>query len=231
MERLQTNAPLNFDLQTNLGSMAFRSEGDNLFETLYGELEVKMRPLRFRADVTKAVRENAKEANEYKIRLKKLNAFGIKEVTDRLTMSLLGAMGYHTGQNGLSVQLRHRILDRIYFNNFPQGTKEELVKQWQEFKPEERLRFMAETLTYLCLSREHQIDPDALMSVRDLKQDLAYLRKMYYYPSYTYAWPTAASGVDALITNTVMVKSRESVRVNSLLGAVYLLTRKVFFLA
>ncbi|WP_224489880.1 hypothetical protein [Robertkochia flava] len=231
MERLQSNAPLNFELQNNLGSMAFPAEGETLLKTLYGELEVKMKPLRFRADVTKATRETAKEAKEYQIRLKKLNAFGLKEVTDRLTMSLLAAMGYHTGQNGLSVQLRRRILDRIYFNNFPKGTKRELITQWQEFKPEERLRFMAETLTYLCLSREHQIDPDALRSVKDLKQDLAYLRKMYYYPSYTYAWPTAASGVDALITNTVMVKSRENTRVNSVLGAVYLLTRKVFFLA
>lgn len=231
MERIQSTGQLNLKMYNPVDTLVLPAENTEVLSTFYGNLGFKVKALRFNAEVNKKGATKTRETESYSMRLKRLNAFGLNEITDRITMSLLAVMGYHTGQNGLSAQLRRRILDRIYFNNLPKGTDEGLVKRWAEQGPEERLRLMAETLTYVCLSRENQIDPDALLSVRELKEDLRYLRRMYYYPSYNYAWPSIKSGVDAIITNTVMVKSKEEVRVKSLFGAVYTLTRKILLLA
>ena len=231
MERLQSHAPVNLTMSDNWNTVVLQPGSRTLFKTLYGELGVNVKPMTFKAGVSRARRQKEREANNYKIRLKKLNAFGLAEVTDKLTMALLAEMGYHTGTNGISSQLRRRILDRIYFNNMPAGTKEILVNRWSGFKPEERLRRMAETLTYLCMSRVNQIDPDALLSAKELKDDLKYLKRMYYYPDYDYAWPSAASGVDTWIGNTVMVKSTEDVRAKTVFEAVVVLFRKVLLIS
>ncbi|THD66459.1 hypothetical protein E7Z59_11675 [Robertkochia marina] len=231
MERLQTPSPLSLTLRDRLNPEVLQSESRTLFKTLYGELGVNVKPMTFKTGFSRAKTERSKEIDSYKIRLKKLNAFGLTEVTDKCTMSLLAEMGYHTGKNGLSSQRRQRILDRIYFNNMPKSTKGNLLCKWGEFKPEERLRRMAETLTYLCMSREHQIDPESLVSVREMKEDLKYLKRMYYYPAYSYAWPSAASGVDAWIGKTIMVKSTEDVRAKSVGEAVVVLIKKILLLS
>lgn len=184
-------------------------------------------PLTFRTFFKRADTSRTKQSELYNLRLKKLNAFGLTEVTDRVTMALLGNLGYHTGQNGVSKERRRRILDRVYFNNLPLDMNPALLRQWSMKAPEERLRLLAESLSYVCLSRENQIDPEALVSIRELKEDLDYLKRMYYYPSYDYAWPSIASNADRIIARTIMVKSREEVRVDNLFEAVYTLTRKI----
>ncbi|MBL7471546.1 hypothetical protein [Robertkochia sediminum] len=194
---------------------------------LFERPETTNQPLTFKAFFTKAEASREKQSKSYSHRLKKLNAFGLHEVTDRDAMALLACMGYHTGKDGVSKERRRRILDRIYFNNLRKDCKEELVYSWGRRSPEERLRLLAETLAYVCLSRENEIDPDALIAVRELKEDLDYLRRMYYYPTFNYAWPAIASGADRIISRTIMVKSEEEVRVNNLFLAVYTLTRKL----
>lgn len=196
-------------------------------QAFYGQPEPNTGPLTFKAFFTKAALSRERQSEEYHLRLRKLNAFGLTELTDKVTMSLLACMGYHTGKDGVSKERRRRILDRIYFNNLPREVNPSLLLQWSQRSPEERLHYMAETLSYVCLSRVNHIDPEAQISIRELKEDLEYLRKMYYYPSSKYGWPAIASDADRLIARTIMVKSNQEVRVSNLFEAVYLLTRKI----
>lgn len=196
-------------------------------QAFYEQPETTTPPITFKAIFTRSEATRDKNDEVYNLRLRKLNAFGLKEITDKDTMALLAFMGYHTGKDGVSRERRRRILDRIYFNNLPKDCAPLLLSSWGKRIPEERLRLLAETLSYVCLNRENQLDPEALIAVRELKEDLEYLRRMYYYPSFNYAWPSVAAGADRIISRTIMVKSEEEVRINNFFTAVYMLTRKL----
>lgn len=231
MERLQRMRRMQLSRFEDEHSFAFSSHLTDRPREHFGQTEIAEQPLQFRAFFTKAEASREKNSTQYNHRLRKLNAFGLNEITDKTTMSLLAFMGYHTGKDGVSRARRRRILDRIYFNNLPKDCPPALVLSWGEKVPEVRLRLLAETLSYVCLSREYQIDPEAVIAVRELKEDLSYLKRMYYYPSFDYAWPTAAHGADRIISRTIMVKSEEEVRINNFFTAMYTLTRKLLTLA
>lgn len=227
MDRLQHMRRMQLSRFENDHALALSPHTTDSNNAFYGRPETLSEPLTFKAFFTKTEASKGKRSEAYNHRLRKLNAFGLSEITDKDTMSLLALMGYHTGKDGVAKQKRRRILDRIYFNNLPKDTHPDLSMSWSKRSSEERLRLLAETLSYVCLSRENQIDPDALIAIRELNEDLEYLRRMYYYPSFDYAWPVIATGTDRIISRTIMVKSQEEVRVNNLFLAVYTLTRKL----
>lgn len=227
MDRLQRMRRMQLSRFENEQAIALSSHLTESQRAFYGRPETSDEPLTFRAIFTKADTSRERNSEIYNHRLKKLNAFGLNEITDKDTMALLALLGYHTGRDGVSKERRRRILDRIYFNNLPKNCDPVVRTSWGKKAPEERLRLLAETLSYVCLSRENQIDPEALIAIRELKEDLGYLQRMYYYPSFNYAWPSIASEADRIISRTIMVKSGEEVRVNNLITAVYTLTRKL----
>ncbi|WP_224483452.1 hypothetical protein [Robertkochia aurantiaca] len=171
--------------------------------------------------------EKIQPPDTYDLRLRRINAFGLSEVTDKVAMGLLKAMGYHTGRNGITGVRRRRILDRIYFNELPKEIDEELRARWRARTPKNRLRVIAETLSYICIGREFSLDPDSLMSVKEIREDLCYLKKMYYYPFYDYMWPESSPQTDGFISHSVIIRSSQDTRTDSLYSGISMLIKKI----
>lgn len=108
-----------------------------------------------------------------------------------LPEGVLKCLGYKVGTHeGLSRNLRQRILDEIFDGPIPPMFPFEYLYEWGAPGTAQRLRKMAETIAALTRNAKRRRSAEMATAIDHWEQDLEYLYYEYYVEKFHFAWPS-----------------------------------------
>ena len=104
---------------------------------------------------------------------------------------LLSYMGYRVGStNGLSSDVRCRILELIFEGELPPVFEPAYLKEWGSPGSARRLQKMAETLAAFSRNAKRKKSAQMGSAIKSWDQDLLFLYENFYIDRFYFAWPS-----------------------------------------
>lgn len=105
---------------------------------------------------------------------------------------VLSYMGYHVGRtNGLSSDMRQRILELVFEGVLPPVFEPDYLRQWGEPGSASRLKKMAETIAALSRNAKRKKASKMGSAIKSWDQDLVFLYENFYIDKFHFDWPTS----------------------------------------
>lgn len=117
------------------------------------------------------------------------------DVDDWLREGVLRYMGYQVGStNGLSSNLRHRILEQVFDGALPPVFPNSYLDQWGAPQSAPRLQKMAESIAAFARNAKRKRNESLWGAIRDWESDLRFLYEQFYIGHFYFAWPETTLG-------------------------------------
>ena len=117
------------------------------------------------------------------------------DVDDWVQEGVLKFMGYQVGStNGLSSNLRCRILEQIFEGALPPVFPHSYLDQWGEAGSAARLQKMAEAIAAFARNAKRRRSDSLWGAIRDWESDLSFLYEQFYVGHFHFAWPETTLG-------------------------------------
>lgn len=108
-----------------------------------------------------------------------------------VTEGVLSYMGYRVGNtNGLSSDIRRRILELIFEGELPPVFEPQYLREWGKPSSATRLKKMAETLAALSRNAKRKKSAQMRSAIKSWDQDLNFLYENFYIDRFQFAWPS-----------------------------------------
>jgi len=113
------------------------------------------------------------------------------DVDDWIQEGVLKFMGYQVGStNGISSNLRRRILEQIFEGALPPVFPPSYLDEWGKPKSATRLQKMAETLAAFVRNAKRRRTAKLWGAIKDWESDLNFLYEQYYLNHFYFGWPS-----------------------------------------
>lgn len=109
---------------------------------------------------------------------------------ERPEKGILATLGYHVGNEGVSLSKRRKILDFILTRNLPVVQSPAYMQQWGAPGSPERLWKLASTIAYLAREKRSFKNESYAKAILEWEADMDWLYQEYYLPGqYAFKWP------------------------------------------
>ena len=114
------------------------------------------------------------------------------DTDDWIQEGVLKFMGYQVGSsNGLSSNLRRRILEQIFEGTLPPVFPPFYLDQWGGPKSAVRLQKMAESIAAFTRNAKRKRTAKLWGAIKDWESDLRFLYEHYYINHFYFSWPSS----------------------------------------
>ena len=159
-----------------LGSMAEIQSGGGKLRLRLQEIE----ELRLHADSTGYFKWPTTDA---------LMGDGMLDTSGWYELGLFRHVGYHVGNDGEHLDVRHYLLDCIFHNKLPSVNSDKYMNEFASPQSPQRLRKMANVLASSAIKLKGKTNADCSQAIEDYESDLDYLYDKYYVEVFNFGWP------------------------------------------
>lgn len=109
-------------------------------------------------------------------------------------IGLLKLLGYTVGNNGLSTEKRHHILQYVFYGELPPGLPTEYLYEWGAAGSRTRLLKLANTLASFARNAKKNLRADLSEAIHNWEDDLEWVRREFYTGRFQFQWPATFIG-------------------------------------